>query len=91
MVMERAELVRTLTETCLIRGSGAAIFPKSPSSVPKRSENDWLLDFRRAFLDTRISRRLAAEFWNAYESRFPFQIAVVEMATVPFIGSLLAE
>lgn len=31
------------------------------------------------------------EFWDAYASRWPFQIAVVEMASVPLVGFLLSE
>lgn len=80
-----------LLETCVVRGDERTIFPKASNKAPKCRSEDWLLDFRRAFLSAKIARMVAVEFWNAYESRFPFQMAVVEMGTVPLVGSLLAE
>lgn len=86
-----SELLERLKASCVIRGNVRTIYPKGSGAVPKTASDDWLLDFRRAFLDARTAQLAAREFWDAYASRFPFQIAVVEMATVPLVGSLLAE
>lgn len=85
------ELLERLKSSCVIRGDARTIYPKGSVSVPKTSPEDWLLDFRRAFLDSRTANLAAREFWDAYAAKLPFQIAVVEMATVPLVGSLLAE
>ena len=84
-------MLASLKSACLVRGNEFPIFPKGTNPVPKRGAEDWLLDFRRAFLDAGTARDVAKEFWDAYESRFPFRIAVVEMGSVPLVGSLLAE
>lgn len=88
---EKKALLSALGKTCVVRGDVKTIYPKGGQAAPKVSPDDWLLDFRRAFLDAETAKLAAEAFWNAYEPKFPFQIAVVEMATVPLVGSLLAE
>lgn len=87
----KTELLERLKASVVVRGDVRTIYPKDSGAAPKTSKDDWLLDFRRAFLDASTANLAAREFWDAYGPKFPFQIAVVEMATVPLVGSLLAE
>lgn len=87
----RARLLSAAKAVSLVRGNETAIYPKGRTEIPKTSGSDWLLDFRKAFLDAEIARDVSREFWDAYASRWPFQIAVVEMASVPLVGFLLSE
>lgn len=78
-------MLAELKRLCTVRGDVSTIYQKGRSDVPKTTHDDWLIDLRRAFLRWKTASAIAEEFWDAYEGRWPFQIAVVEMATVPLV------
>lgn len=48
----------------------------------------WMIDLRPMFLNVSALNHLCAEFWKRYEDQWPFQIAAMEMASIPLLTAL---
>jgi hypothetical protein len=73
------ELVSLVSEKSVIKGNREVFYDKSDSTTPRRKESDWILDFRRTFLDSRGISLLSEIFWDIYGDVPKFQIATVEL------------
>ncbi|MDQ1343420.1 MAG: hypothetical protein QG650_139 [Patescibacteria group bacterium] len=73
------ELVSLVSEKSVIRGAREVFYDKSDSVTPRRKESDWILDFRRTFLDSKGITLLSEIFWDIYGDVPEFQIATVEL------------
>jgi outer membrane protein assembly factor BamB/orotate phosphoribosyltransferase len=54
-------------------------------------QSNWLLDFRRIFLNADDLNVLSELFWERFASRLPFQIGGMESASIPLITALVLK
>jgi len=87
----KKELSDYILNKVLTRWDKQTIYPKWNREAPKNKVNNWLLDFRKMFVDSVWLDLISNIFWNNYESEFPFQIASIELWSVPLMGALLME
>lgn len=62
-----------------------------PIFSPGGRPSSWIFDFRPALMDALFLDALAEEFWDRYETKFPFQIGGLEVAAIPLITGLIMK
>lgn len=80
---EFSKLRSLVAESCVVRGDEEAFYDKKNPESVKDKRTDWILDFRRLFLDSESAVFISELFWNAYSDAGDVQIATVELGSVP--------
>lgn len=74
----REEVIRTKETDVIIADTGG-------------NQGNWLLDFRRIFLNPDDLDALSELFWDRFASQLPFQIGGMESASLPLITALVLK
>lgn len=87
----RQKLSDYILDKVITRWDKQTIYPKWKREIPKTQANNRLLDFRKMFVDSIWLELISNIFWDYYENEFPFQIASIELWSVPLMWALLME
>ncbi|MFZ3232133.1 MAG: hypothetical protein WA194_01090 [Patescibacteria group bacterium] len=80
---EFSKLRDLVAASCVVRGSEETFYDKKNPESVKEKPTDWILDFRRLFLDSEAAVFISELFWKAYSDIGDVQIATVELGSVP--------
>ena len=58
---------------------------------PGGRDNKWQIDMREALLDSEALDIITSLFWDHFAGRLPFQLAGLEMASIPLVVALLLK
>jgi outer membrane protein assembly factor BamB/orotate phosphoribosyltransferase len=81
----RELLASAIRERAILRGENQRLI--SPSG----SNNRWLIDMRRIFMDAKLLDAAAELFWQECAGRLPFQVGGMEAAAVPLVSAIILK
>lgn len=85
LVTDLREVLRSISKEALLVSLDGSI---KSSSGRKLS---WYVDLRRITLRSDFLRVFGEVFWGCFQERWPFQVAGLEMASIPLLSSILIE
>ncbi|MBP9669434.1 MAG: PQQ-binding-like beta-propeller repeat protein [Candidatus Pacebacteria bacterium] len=65
--------------------------PIGDASMGEMRRSGWLFDFRRALMRPAFMHDVSTLFWEAHQSRYPFQIGGLEIAAVPLVTGIAQQ
>lgn len=85
------ELINYIKKNIIVYWNKQTIYPRNKEKLPKNNPENWILDFRKMFVDSVWLSLISNNFWNIYWKEFPFQIASIELWSVPLMWAILLD